>query len=156
GETLITENPSCPRTVLRRLQESIIISRADGEELLFEPGADGGRRWNLTRRVDAYGNGVTYLYDADDRLVSLVDFRGTRLQLSYNGAGLFSEMMLEGPLTGDARRLVAFEYDSRAFLVAAYDASGAVERYDYNDGLLVTYTNRLGGATFFAYDERRR
>ena len=51
---------------------------------------------------------------------------------------------------------MTYQHDEAGRLVAVRDARGFIERYEYDDNLLVTYENRTGGRTHYAYDGERR
>lgn len=157
GGSAVDQPEPLGQSVLDRLADSVVVTRPGGERLVFEPGTRRGADWRLAYRSDAAGNVLRHVYNAQDQLEGLVDFREREMRLVYHGSGLLAEVML---VATDRRqppeRLVTYEYDDGLRLTAVINATGGSTHYRYDDGLLVTYTNPLGGETYFAYDKSRR
>jgi RHS repeat-associated protein len=115
-------------------------------------------------------DGIRKNFDANGRLVSLVDRNGNAATLSYNGANLAS-------VTNASGRAINFTYDSENRIISAADPKGNTcvftytgailtgitypdggqRTYLYNsDGLLQSRTDSLGNAVSYTYGASRR
>jgi len=130
-----------------------------------EPGLNGkseATALRLTGVEDRNGNRIDLFYEGE-RLISLVDGAGTRLNFSYitldNGANRSNraERLAAVNLALDENssrtaRLVNFTYDAEGRLINATDRGLVPWRYAYEDYLLIRETNRNGLSFHFAYE----
>ena len=128
----------------------------DRSEWVFRHVDAGDARLNLVSRRDAWGNTLTRTYDRG-QLVSIVDPQHRHVRLHY-GRGQFLEQIT---IAHDVYQrtpvlLVRYDIDHEGNLVAATDAAGQTESYQYVDHVLVAHTNRIGGTVHYAYDRDRR
>jgi|KBSSwiStaDraftv2_1062776.scaffolds.fasta_scaffold13499_5 RHS repeat-associated protein len=143
-----------PRALM--LGRNVVVTLANDVRLTFEPSQGSGSRWNLARAVDGNGNVTSYAYDAADRLTAFTDFRERHCQLRYSPGGLIAAVHLIGRGESGRRPLVDFEFDGDDDLRVSRDPQGVPVVYEYCDHLIVALTNRSGGTTNFAYDNKRR
>ncbi|WP_165233106.1 RHS repeat-associated core domain-containing protein [Aquisphaera insulae] len=137
-----------------RTAQGLIVTTAGRRRLEFAAPAREQDPWPLRTLGDLNGNVIAFDRDDDGRPVRATDSRGRRFALGYE-RGLLVEITLR-VADVDPVVLARYEYDSRKDLVAAWDASGAVRRYEYDDHLLVQETNPSGGSRYYAYDRDRR
>jgi RHS repeat-associated protein len=146
--------------VFRRGKDEYVVSRWDVDALtvtnyVFRQRADG-QSWPLHRVEDVTGQGTTMGYDAQGRLVEVVESRGGRaLQVVYGDGGRAAEVWVK--VDAYRRRLVWYTYDAQGRLQAAYDAAGEPATYAYDaSSRLVRETLRDGGVYTFQYDDQGR
>lgn len=106
----------------------------------------------LSSVVDPFGRtGSTYEYDADGRLVAIVDPAGNRTLQSWDPLGF------TGTLTDGRGNRTLLTYDQRGNVLTATDPAGGVTRYTYDDARHpdkeTTLTDPLNRTTKFAYDD---
>lgn len=119
---------------------------------VFPKGGAPGGRLRLGSVEDRGGNRITFVY-REGRLAGLVDSAGRHVHLTYRAGRLTDLHLGQGSGAAAVRSL---RYDGAGNLVAVRDAAGREAHYAYEDGLLVAYTNRLGGTHYAQYDDRRR
>ncbi|MBS4090818.1 RHS repeat protein, partial [Pseudomonas sp. MBT-17] len=114
------------------------------------------RAGRLTALSDAYDNRLRISRDRQDRISRLDNGAGRALQLRYDRAQLIAidyqsfhptERLEEAWRT--EQTLVSYCYDARQRLLAATNAAGESERYDYDDAHVILQRQLTGGASFF-------
>ncbi|MFN0130139.1 MAG: RHS repeat-associated core domain-containing protein [Verrucomicrobiales bacterium] len=105
----------------------------------------------LASVTDPFGRvGSAYEYDADGRLVAIVDPSGHRTLQSWDPLGF------TGSITDGRGNITQLTYDQRGNVLTATDPLGGVTRYAYADARHpdkeTSITDPLGRATTFAYD----
>jgi len=133
-----------------------------GEQSTFEVLTDGsfvqiepdGRVFNyepnglLAFGVDARGRTTFYSYDANFRLVEMLEPGGLTTTFTYDGAYLQQ-------VTGPAGRVTRFNHDSSGALVSIEKPDGAVRSFTYDaNHLLQSKTNELGEETTYSLDDQ--
>ncbi|MFZ3284956.1 DUF6531 domain-containing protein, partial [Pseudomonas sp.] len=114
------------------------------------------RAGRLTAISDAYGNRLTVQRDRSDRIQRLDNGAGRSLLLRYERAQLLAvdyQVWREG-VWHTEQTLVSYCYDARQRLLAATNAIGDSERYDYDDAHVILQRQLTGGASFFWEWER--
>ncbi|MCK4842727.1 MAG: hypothetical protein KAT04_12730, partial [Methylococcales bacterium] len=115
----------------------------------FSDGAKNGvRRVFLTQKIDAKGNITNLNYDADLRLVSVIDALGQETFFSYHHA---SNNKLITQVTDPFNRVALMTYDSNGRLSSITDPVGIVSAVSYDQGNFIRALNTPYGETTFAY-----
>ncbi|APV38890.1 type IV secretion protein Rhs [Pseudomonas frederiksbergensis] len=136
--------------------EELILAQAGEKSRFFH-----FRAGRLTAISDAYGNRLTVQRDISDRIKRLDNGAGRSLLLRYDRRHLLAidyQRFQPADTLEDAWRteqtLVAYRYDARHRLIAATNAAGESERYDYDDQHVILQRQLAGGASFFWEWER--
>ena len=137
-----------------REDRSLRLSFPDGSRQDYYAFGDLDAQWWLVQLVDVDGNYVQIHYDHEN-IARLTSSEGHRLVFRYE-RGLLRSIDIDPHPSHIEGPLVAYQHDEAGQLVAVRDARGFIERYEYDDNLLVTYENRTGGRTHYAYDAERR
>lgn len=105
---------------------------------------------NLKEMRDPAGN-TTYVYDENDRLVSVTDPYSKTVSYAYDLLGNRTAITYPGDKT------VAYEYDGLNRLSKVIDWLGGVTAYFYDEvGNVVQVSNANGTKAFYAYDDANR
>ncbi|MBC3210457.1 RHS repeat protein, partial [Pseudomonas sp. SWRI111] len=105
---------------------------------------------------DVFGNRLTVQRDRADRIQRLDNGAGRSLLLRYDRAQLVAvdyQVFAQGEWTTE-QTLVSYRFDPRQRLLAATNAVGDSERYDYDDHHVILQRQLTGGASFFWEWER--
>jgi RHS repeat-associated protein len=141
------------RLDLARQSNRFFVRTADRRVLHFGPGTRSDGTYPLTGIADHNDHAIRLEYSGD-RLVSIVDSSGRRLQLVNDWKGRVVSLQAPDPDSGSSPLTVArFEYDLAGDLVAAYDAFDHAYHYAYRNHLLVQETDRNGLSFYFQYDD---
>ncbi|MDR9750192.1 DUF6531 domain-containing protein, partial [Pseudomonas sp. SZMC_28357] len=159
--------PSRARPAIHNsLSRAAIFLGDEPEELILAQAGDtprflhfrGGR---LTAISDAYNNRLTLVRDNQQRIVRLNNGAGRSLRLRYERSHLVAvdyQSFHPADTLEDAWRteqtLFSYRYDARQRLIAATNAAGDSERYDYDDQHVILQRQLAGGASFFWAWER--
>ncbi|MDR9751669.1 DUF6531 domain-containing protein, partial [Pseudomonas sp. SZMC_28357] len=159
--------PSLARPAIHNsLSRAAIFLGDEPEELILAQAGDtpsflhfrGGR---LTAISDAYNNRLTLVRDNQQRIVRLNNGAGRSLRLRYERSHLVAvdyQSFHPADTLEDAWRteqtLFSYRYDARQRLIAATNAAGDSERYDYDDQHVILQRQLAGGASFFWAWER--
>ena len=124
------------------------VTDSDNKTTTYERNAAG----NVTRMTDPLGHETQYAYDARQRLTDSID--------PDDGSTKFEYDPLDNKLTAitdPSNNKTRYFYDSRNRLIERRDPLNGSEFYSYDfvDNL-AEYTDRLGRATAFAYDDLDR
>ncbi|GAB4190210.1 MAG: hypothetical protein Tsb002_17970 [Wenzhouxiangellaceae bacterium] len=125
--------------LVRNLDGSFTRSLKDGTRIEFN--ADGLQ----VARVDRNQNTTQYVYDAQQRLQSIVDPVGLITQFTYVGGRLDQ---VQDP-TG---RITRFEHDDQGHLTRIIDADNSERRFDYTAGLVQTQQLKRGFSTQYSFN----
>ena len=134
-------------TLVKNPDGSYRLTRKDQSFYVFNPAGQ------LTQQGNGHGQYLTMAYDAEGRLVSVVEpVSGSAHTFQYNLDGLISGV------TDDLNRQVAFEYDANRNLTKITDAKGQSITYTYNaQGRVLTATDAEGVQIFSnTYDGQGR
>jgi len=100
---------------------------------------------------DRNGNLAILVYDATDRLESVIDSSNQATTFSYDGFNRITA------ITDPAGRSVTYSYDGAGNLAAVTDIGGATTTYSYDaNHNLTTITDPTGRNTFFTVDAEDR
>jgi RHS repeat-associated protein len=111
---------------------------ADGEESTQSyPGSGGGTL-------------VSYVYDKDDREISVTDANGDTTSFTYDGVGN------QIAVTDANNYTTSYSYDSMNRVTTVTDALGHTTVYGYSGGNQITVTDGLGHTTTTQYDALNR
>lgn len=143
------------------LSRAAIFLGDEPEELILALAGDAARFYHfragrLTALSDVYGNRLTVHRDRSDRIQRLDNGAGRALLLRYDRAQLIAldyQRFQDGEWTTE-QNLVSYCYDARQRLLAATNAVGDSERYDYDDANVILQRQLAGGASFFWAWER--
>ncbi|KAE9641623.1 RHS repeat protein, partial [Pseudomonas sp. PB106] len=143
------------------LSRAAIFLGDEPEELILALAGDSARFYHfragrLTAVSDASGNRLTVQRDRSDRVQRLDNGAGRSLLLRYDRAQLIAvdyQVWSEGAWHTE-QTLVSYCYDARQRLLAATNAVGDSERYDYDDAHVILQRQLAGGASFFWEWER--
>ncbi|MGG7673941.1 DUF6531 domain-containing protein, partial [Pseudomonas sp. WC2] len=143
------------------LSRAAIFLGDEPEELILALAGDAARFYHfragrLTAISDAYGNRLTVQRDRSDRVQRLDNGAGRSLLLRYDRAQLIAvdyQVFQRGEWATE-QTLVRYSYDARQRLLAATNAVGDSERYDYDDANVILQRQLAGGASFFWEWER--
>ncbi|MGG7674886.1 DUF6531 domain-containing protein, partial [Pseudomonas sp. WC2] len=143
------------------LSRAAIFLGDEPEELILALAGDAARFYHfragrLTAISDAYGNRLTVQRDRSDRVHRLDNGAGRSLLLRYDRAQLIAvdyQVFQRGEWATE-QTLVSYCYDARQRLLAATNAVGDSERYDYDDANVILQRQLAGGASFFWEWER--
>ncbi len=107
----------------------------------------------LREVIDPLGRiGTAYEYDADGRLVAVIDERGNRVETMWE-PGSFS-----GSVTDRRGNVTQLTYDVRGNILRSEDPLGGITLYEYGDpenpDLATRETDALGNVTRNTYDNR--
>ncbi len=159
--------PSVERPAIHNsLSRAAIFLGDEPEELILALAGETARFYHfragrLTALSDAYDNRLRISRDRQDRISRLDNGAGRALQLRYDRAQLIAidyqsfhpaERFEEAWRTEQAH--VSYCYDARQRLLAATNAAGESERYDYDDAHVILQRQLTGGASFFWEWER--
>jgi len=101
-------------------------------------------------------NAINLKYDKG-KLVSISDPEGRRLIFEYTLGGFLKKLVLTHSMSQQKRiDLASYKINDSGDLISVTDSRDYTEQYEYVDHLLVRYTNKTGGTSFYAYDEQRR
>src|SRR5271157_6330637 len=125
----------------------VAVTDRNGNVTTFVYDAPGHPHY-LTKVIDPLGRtGVRTEYDAQGRLISLIDANGKTVQLAHDPADSLETVTdaLGNPTT--------FEYDPFGNVVKEVDANGSVTTRTYDDANnMLTETDPLGHTTTYTYD----
>ncbi|RON58581.1 RHS repeat-associated core domain-containing protein [Pseudomonas frederiksbergensis] len=131
--------------------EELILAQA-GEETRFYHFNNGF----LTAISDGYDNHLRITRDRQGRIQRLDNGAGRALLLRYVHNHLIAidyQQFRPAQTLGEAwhteQTLVSYDYDERGQLIAAINAAGESERYDYDDQHVILQRQLAGGASFF-------
>ncbi|VEF10077.1 Rhs family protein [Pseudomonas fluorescens] len=138
------------------LSRAAIFLGAEPEELILALAGDSARFYHfragrLTAISDAYGNRLRIDRDRQDRISRVDNGAGRALLLRYDRAQLVAvdyQVFAQGEWTTE-QNLAGYCYDARQRLLAATNAVGDSERYDYDDSHVILQRQLTGGASFF-------
>ncbi|HIE56441.1 MAG TPA: hypothetical protein EYP90_14945, partial [Chromatiaceae bacterium] len=122
----------------------------DGSKELyaFSDGAvNGVRRVFLSQKVDAQGNTTTLNYDADLRLIRVIDALGQETVFSYEHP---TNDKLITRVTDPFGREALLGYDANGRLASITDPVGIVSAFSYDGGNFITALTTPYGETTFA------
>ena len=102
----------------------------------------------LTAIIDPAGNALTFHYDSQLRLTSVVDATGRATSLSY---GLSSNPLLVTAITDPFGRSAQLTYDGSGRLSQITDVLGLTSTFTYDSSSLVNSLTTPYGKTSFAY-----
>ncbi|MFJ4250282.1 RHS repeat-associated core domain-containing protein [Pseudomonas sp. NPDC089741] len=143
------------------LSRAAIFLGDEPEELILALAGDAARFYHfragrLTAISDVYGNRLTVHRDRSDRIQRLDNGAGRALLLRYDRAQLIAldYQSFQGGEWTTEQNLVSYCYDARQRLLAASNAVGDSERYDYDDANVILQRQLAGGASFFWAWER--
>ncbi|MCP1489479.1 RHS repeat-associated protein [Pseudomonas fluorescens] len=154
--------PSVERPAIHNsLSRAAIFLGDEPEELILALAGDTARFYHfragrLTAISDVYGNRLTLQRDRSDRVQRLDNGAGRALLLRYDRAQLIAvdyQTFQRGEWATE-QNLVSYCYDARQRLLAATNAVGDSERYDYDDTHVILQRQLAGGASFFWAWER--
>jgi RHS repeat-associated protein len=116
-----------------------------------------GRFWPVKIIEDAAGIGVELGWDESGRLKGIRQTQEKRtIVFEHNSLGLISQIAFRFR-DGRKSTLVRYEYDANGRLIAAYNAAGLVDRYEYNrDNFMVREIFKDGGIFQYKYDDKGR
>jgi len=147
---------------LTRDGHQYVLTRWDIDTLQVErcyfSSADGGENVSrLTSIQGLSGAGLFFSYDAAGRLNQIEQRPENRtLDVEYDARNLVRAVSFRMP-NGERRRLVRYEYDRGRRLVAAFNALGHADRFEYDANSLMTRELQRDGAVFdMSYDDQRR
>ncbi|EUB87800.1 RHS repeat protein [Pseudomonas sp. GM30] len=154
--------PSVERPAIHNsLSRAAIFLGDEPEELILALAGDAARFYHfragrLVAISDAYGNRLTVSRDHQERVVRLDNGAGRSLLLRYDRAHLVAVdyQVFEADGWRTEQTLVSYCYDARQRLLAATNAVGDSERYDYDDQHVILQRQLTGGASFFWEWER--
>ncbi|HGM5553960.1 TPA: RHS repeat-associated core domain-containing protein [Pseudomonas putida] len=154
--------PSVERPAIHNsLSRAAIFLGDEPEELILALAGDVARFYHfragrLVSVSDAYGNRLTVHRDFSERVQRLDNGAGRSLLLRYDRAHLVAVdyQVLEADGWCTEQTLVSYCYDARQRLLAATNAVGDSERYDYDDQHVILQRQLTGGASFFWEWER--
>lgn len=136
---------------------SLLLDRGDGREYHFSEAEyrNGLRMIGLIR--DRYGNRIAFDYDERGRLRQITDTLERQLRIKYDEAGRITELRLVIDFsTAEDQLQMRYTYDREGRLSSAVNAAGGEVRYEYDSGLLVRETDRLGRKLRWQWDNHRR
>ncbi len=157
-----TERPA----IHNSLSRAAIYLGDDPEELILAQAGDETRFYHfhsgfLTAISDGYDNRLHITRDRQDRIKRLDNGAGRALLLRYERAHLTAldyQAFRPADTLDEAwhteQTLVSYDYDERNQLIAAINAAGESERYDYDDQHVILQRQLTGGASFFWEWER--
>ena len=130
------------------------VVRAPGYRLIFPKHLASSGVHPLGRIEDRAGNYVQFGYRGR-ALTQVADTVGRLIHLRRSG-DLLTALEVTPPGGGAARRVRTYDYNARGHLIRVTDAAGAETRYQYDGGMLVGHTNRVGGITYAQYNDDRQ
>jgi RHS repeat-associated protein len=143
------------------LSRAAIFLGDEPQELILALAGDVQRFYHfragrLTAISDAYGNRLRISRDRQDRIDRLDNGAGRALRLRYDRAQLISVdyQVFHASEWATEQTLARYCYDARHRLLAATNAVGESERYDYDDAHVILQRQLTGGASFFWEWER--
>lgn len=94
---------------------------------------------------------TSFNFDADGKLVSIVDRNSNELSLSYDASGYLAQV------TDASGRSLDFNYDANRRIASVVDPAGRALSYGYDaNGDLTSFTDPAGGVTLYTYDAQHR
>ena len=149
-----TKNEDAGLTLENQHEAFVVYAKPDRKHFFSKK--QGGLRFDLSRIEDRNGNVIRLVYDPNGRLLGLVDTLDRRITFNYSRDRIASIQVAppEQPLS--TTEVMTYRYSRSGDMVAATDAAGHSFRFDYEDRLLVTAVNRLGGQYHAQYGEDRR
>ena len=102
----------------------------------------------LTKVIDPAGNALTFNYDTQQRLTSVVDATGRATKLAY---GLTASPLLVTAITDPFGRSAKLAYDSSGRLIQITDVLGLTSKFGYDSSSLVNSLTTPYGVTTFVY-----
>ena len=134
-----------------------LLDRGDGREYRFSEREyrNGLRMISMIR--DRYGNRIAFDYDEQGNPRQITDSLVRQLRIECDGRGRITELRLAANFsTADSRLQMRYVYDGDGRLSSAINAIGGEIRYEYDAGLLVRETDRLGRKLRWQWDKQRR
>ena len=105
---------------------------------------------------DIHGNRLAFHYDAENRLVEILDPFKRRCAVSYDGPLLTGIVLVSHDDQAVGTMLLRCDYDREGRLTKTVDANGSSRHFEYDGVRLVSYTNPLGGRYCAQFDEAGR
>lgn len=112
---------------------------------------DYDQRGNIELMTDVYGNSLKFAYDAANRMSSRTDRNGHTFTYTYDDRG---RCIHTSGTDGVLDNRIEYEVDKECTKVT--QSNGAVRRYRYELGKLVSIDEPLGGQRKFVYDDQGR
>jgi RHS repeat-associated protein len=154
--------PSSERpTIHNSLSRAAIYLGEEPEELILAQAGEETRFYHfhsgfLTAISDGYDNRLRITRDHQGRIKRLDNSAGRALLLRYVRRHLIAidyQQFRPAATLEEAwhteQTLVSYDYDERGRLIAAINAAGDSERYDYDDHHVILQRQLTGGASFF-------
>jgi RHS repeat-associated protein len=140
GQTGFQSPPGDFSTVVENNDGSFTRTLKDGTRIHFDS------RGLQRSSVDRNGNATRYVYDADERLISITDPVGLERTFSYVGGLLRS-------ITDPAGRRTQFEHDAAGNLTRISDPNGTSRSFEYDSRhRLIAQISKRGFRTSYGYD----
>ncbi|MBI2925985.1 MAG: hypothetical protein HYY24_09800 [Verrucomicrobia bacterium] len=130
----------------------IILYRPRGSKLVYmHPYQARPNEWLLKYRYDRHGRCLTYNYNAEDRLISVVDADGNTTSLEYLDPWGRPDLVTQVIAPGS--RSVGLAYDPQyRHLTSITDAAGIVTTMTYDGGTVASITTPYGTTSFSSAD----
>lgn len=114
-------------------------------------------RYRLHTQTFQSGRVLTYAYDDDDRVISVVDSHGPDIAFTYDVMG---RILNRSVSDGTEVNTTSYVWDEHDRLVSETDALGRITRYGYDKRRILRNPNSItdpaGRVTKFHYDRRNR
>jgi RHS repeat-associated protein len=127
-----------------------LVKNADGTYALRIKQDKTTQNFNAQGRlisiIDKNGNALSFNYDTTGKLLNISDPNGKKIEFGYNPAGKVSSVTLPD------RRVARFAYDADNNLIQTRDTKNALAAYEYDDASYITsITTPHQGKTDIAY-----
>lgn len=140
---------------LARVGDGFVVCTEDIDRVLhFGPKCKDGLH-HLAAISDRNGNSIRFERDANGVLRGMVDSAGRPYRVTTDGKGrILSVAVAISPEPHDWMEVIRYDYDSAGDLVAVTDAEGHVDRYRYDNHLIVQHETPCGLSFMYRYDGR--
>lgn len=138
-------------------KKHIIFKIKNGKRLKYYRKFDDSNKYRIYMLEDLHGNAITFNYKFG-LITEIIDTLGRTFLLKYNLHNKLTEVQLlneSHPLTKRIS-LVQYKYTSQSDLIQVKKHTGIVNSYEYQNHLLVFYTDDNGASYYNFYDDKRR
>ncbi|MEM6788310.1 MAG: DUF6531 domain-containing protein [Myxococcota bacterium] len=153
----VGETVSLPCGALTRSEHGYILDAGDSMLRILACDPSSPRRYRLVRILDANGNRIEVIRDAQGHMTRIVDCVGREVRVRSTGLGRIDAFEVKDEREGRWVGFRTYEYDERGNLARAVDAHGHAMEFAYDEDHRLVRKRTAGGlVTRWRYDALSR